>query len=77
MIALVSAAASDERRARPRTCSATTEKPASASPARAASPAALSASMWVWNAISSLTLMIFAISDERVWSHEVLALTPD
>jgi hypothetical protein len=44
-----------------RTSSATTAKPAPASPARAASTAALRARMLVWKAISSMTLMILAM----------------
>ena len=35
-----------------------------ASPARAASIAALSASIFVWNAISSMVLIIFLVSSE-------------
>ncbi len=57
----VSRAACAQRWARLRTSSATTAKPMPASPARAASTAAFSARMFVWNAISSITRMIFAI----------------
>ena len=55
----VSLAAWAERCARLRTSSATTAKPMPASPARAASTAALSARMLVWNAISSIVLMMW------------------
>ena len=57
----VSLAACAERCAKFRTSSATTANPIPASPARAASTAALSARMLVWKAISSITLMIFEI----------------
>jgi hypothetical protein len=60
-------AASAERIARLRTSSATTAKPLPASPARAASTAAFSASRLVWKAISSMTLMILAVSSELFW----------
>ena len=62
IIAAVLFAASAERWASERTSSATTANPLPASPARAASTAAFSASRLVWNAISSITLMILAIS---------------
>jgi len=55
----VSLAESVARSARLRTSSATTAKPAPASPARAASTAALRASRFVWKATSSMFLMIF------------------
>jgi len=61
----ISAAAPCEPSASLRTSSATTAKPAPASPARAASTAALSARMFVWNAISSIVLMIFAMLPEE------------
>ncbi len=57
-------AASADRIARLRTSSATTAKPLPASPARAASTAALRASRLVWKAISSMTLIILAVSSE-------------
>ena len=47
------------------TSSATTANPFPASPALAASTAAFSARMLVWNAMSSMVLMIFPISLER------------
>ena len=56
----VSFAACAERCARLRTSSATTANPIPASPARAASTAAFNARMLVWNAISSIALMVFA-----------------
>ena len=58
----VSRAAAAARWASERTSSATTAKPIPASPARAASTAALSARMLVWNAISSTVLMMRATS---------------
>src|ERR1035438_9003399 len=57
----VSWAAPAQRCDRFRTSSATTAKPIPASPARAASTAAFNARILVWNAISSITLMIFEI----------------
>ena len=57
----MSFAACDERCARLRTSDATTAKPRPASPARAASTAALSASRLVWRAISSITPMMSEI----------------
>ena len=50
--------------ARLRTSSATTAKPFPAVPALAASTAAFNASIFVWNAISSIVLIIFPISLE-------------
>ena len=58
---LMSLAACAERCARLRTSEATTAKPRPASPARAASTAALSASRLVWRAISSITPMMSEI----------------
>jgi len=55
-------AASAALMARFRTSPATTAKPAPASPALAASTAAFSARRLVWNAISSMVLMIFWVS---------------
>ena len=56
-----------ERCARDRTSSATTAKPAPASPARAASTAAFRARMLVWKAISSIVFTIFAmLADESL-----------
>ena len=57
----MSFAACEERCARLRTSDATTAKPRPASPARAASTAALSASRLVCRAISSITLMMSEI----------------
>ena len=59
--ALISLAASAERWASARTSEATTAKPRPASPARAASTPAFSASRLVWKAISSITPMIWLI----------------
>ena len=61
----MSLAACDERCARVRTSEATTAKPRPASPARAASTAALSASRLVWRAISSITPMMSEILREE------------
>ena len=58
--------ASADLLARSRTSSATTAKPLPALPALAASTAALRARMLVWNAISSMVLMIFPISPEEL-----------
>src|SRR5262245_55089717 len=62
---LMSFAACEERCARSRTSDATTAKPRPASPARAASTAALSASRLVCLAISSITPMMSAIRREE------------
>ncbi len=59
--ALISFAACALRLARLRTSPATTAKPRPCSPARAASTAAFSARMFVWNAMPSITLMMSAI----------------
>ncbi len=58
---LTSLAASADRPAKLRTSLATTAKPRPCSPARAASTAAFSARMSVWNAMPSMTLMMSAI----------------
>ena len=58
---LISFAAAALRWARLRTSAATTAKPRPCSPARAASTAAFSARMLVWNAMPSITLMMSAI----------------
>ena len=58
MSAAISLAAVALRCARLRTSLATTAKPRPSSPARAASTAAFSARMFVWNAIESMTPMI-------------------
>src|SRR6185369_2431091 len=58
MSALISLAAVAERCASERTSAATTAKPRPCSAARAASTAALSARMLVWNAIASMTEMM-------------------
>src|SRR5882757_2471086 len=74
MRSLMSFAACDERCARLRTSDATTAKPRPASPARAASTAALSASRLVCRAISSITLMMSEILREDS-SIRAIALT--
>ncbi len=61
---LLSSAASELLSASVRTSSATTAKPFPASPARAASTAAFKARILVWNAISSISLITFAIFRE-------------
>ncbi len=61
----ISWVACTERSASRRTSSATTAKPLPASPARAASMAALRASRLVWSAIPSITLTILPISSDR------------
>ncbi len=71
--ALMSLAASAERCARPRTSEATTAKPRPASPARAASTPALSASRLVWKAISSITPMIWLICCAERWISPIAA----
>ena len=65
MSPLISRADSDARCASPRTSDATTAKPRPASPARAASTPAFSASRFVWNAISSMTVMM-----RLIWSED-------
>ena len=64
-VVLISLAASALRCARLRTSAATTAKPRPCSPARAASTAAFSARMLVWNAMPSMTPMMSAIFLER------------
>ena len=59
---LVALAASSDLVARLRTSSATTAKPLPAEPARAASTAAFSARILVWNAMFSMVAMILPIS---------------
>ncbi len=57
------------------TSSATTANPLPAEPARAASTAAFSARIFVWKAISSITLMIFEISfDAKLISSIALSI---
>ena len=62
---LISFAESDARAASRRTSEATTAKPRPASPARAASTPAFSASRLVWKAMSSITSMMRVI-----WTEE-------
>ncbi len=63
---LVALAASSDLEARSRTSSATTAKPLPAEPARAASTAAFSARILVWNAMFSMEAMILEISWEEL-----------
>ncbi len=76
MSALISLAALAERCASSRTSWATTAKPLPASPARAASTPAFSASRLVWKAISSMTPMMLLISREdfSIWPMASTAL---
>ena len=78
---LISLAAAAERCARLRTSDATTAKPRPCSPARAASTAAFSARMLVWNAMPSITLMMSAIffgagADQRHRLHHFVHRLP-
>ncbi|MDT4867485.1 hypothetical protein FQZ97_1023990 [compost metagenome] len=74
---LISLAAPSVRCARLRTSSATTAKPRPCSPARAASTAALSARMLVWNEMLSITWMISPMRlDERLISSMVETTAP-
>jgi len=73
--ALISLAASAERCARLRTSPATTAKPRPCSPARAASTAALSARMLVWNAMPSITPMMSAIFLELLLMSSIVDTT--
>ncbi len=56
-----------------RTSSATTANPLPCSPARAASMAAFSARRFVWSAMSSITVTISPISDERMPSPSMVS----
>ena len=71
---MICRAASTERWASARTSVATTAKPRPASPARAASTPAFSASRLVWKAISSITPMIWLICRDEA-SIALIALT--
>ena len=73
---LMPAAALAERWARARTSCATTAKPLPASPARAASTLALSASRLIWKAISSIVPMISTIlrADSSIRAMAAIAL---
>lgn len=75
MRSAVSRAASALRRASERTSSATTENPTPASPARAASTAALSANKFVWKAISSMVPRIRATSPLRSSINRIVAVS--
>ncbi len=74
---LISFAAFAERCAKARTSDATTAKPRPASPARAASTPAFNASRLVWNAMSSITPMIWPIcrADVSIRSSPCTALS--
>ena len=74
----ISCVACTDRSARRRTSSATTAKPLPASPARAASIVALSASRFVWSAIPSMTLTILPTSCDRslIDRNEVCSFSP-
>ena len=74
---LMSLAASDERWARSRTSEATTANPLPASPARAASTAAFSASRLVWNEIASITLVISLIFDALASISRITPIVSD
>ena len=60
--------------ARLRTSSATTANPFPAAPARAASTAALRERIFVWNAISSMVLMILLISFEQLLMSDMASI---
>ena len=66
--------ASADLLARLRTSSATTANPFPALPARAASTAAFRARIFVWNAISSIVLIIFPISLEELLISSIAAI---
>ncbi|MNV57563.1 hypothetical protein D3C71_1499020 [compost metagenome] len=73
----ISRAAWAERWASPRTSVATTAKPRPCSPARAASTAALSARILVWNAMESMTPVMSAMRAEpSLISRMVLTTWP-
>ena len=72
---LIWRAASALRCASVRTSLATTAKPRPCSPARAASTAALSARMFVWNAIPSITRMMSAILRELSLMPRIVSTT--
>ncbi|KOQ39653.1 hypothetical protein ABW39_25215, partial [Achromobacter xylosoxidans] len=71
---MISLAALALRCASERTSPATTAKPLPCSPARAASTAAFSASMLVWNAIPSMTPTISSIRPES-WAISRIVAT--
>jgi hypothetical protein len=73
--ALISFAAAAERCARLRTSPATTANPRPCSPARAASTAAFSARMFVWNAMPSMTEMMSTILRDDSWISCIVATT--
>ncbi len=77
MSCLISRAAVAERPAKLRTSLATTAKPRPCSPARAASTAALSAKMLVWNAMPSITPMMSAILRDDVLIASMVCTTCD
>ncbi len=75
MSALISRAALAERCASERTSLATTAKPRPCSPARAASTAAFSARMLVWNAMPSITPMMSVILRELALISSIVLTT--
>ncbi len=75
MSVLISLAAPDERWASVRTSLATTAKPRPCSPARAASTAAFSARMLVWNAMPSMMPTMSAIFVELSWIESMFCTT--
>ena len=74
---LISIAASAERLARLRTSAATTAKPRPCSPARAASTAAFSARILVWNAMPSITAMMSTMRRDEALMASMLSTTCD
>ncbi|CAB3744708.1 hypothetical protein LMG1231_06127 [Achromobacter denitrificans] len=77
MSCLISLAAAALRCASVRTSLATTAKPLPCSPARAASTAALSARMLVWNAMPSITPTMSAMRDELPEMARMVSTTLD
>ena len=75
MSVLISLAALALRCARLRTSPATTAKPRPCSPARAASTAALSARILVWNAMPSIVPMISLILLDDLWMSCIVLTT--
>ena len=72
----ISLAADKVRCDRLRTSVATTAKPRPCSPARAASTAAFSARMLVWNAMESISCVISLMRPDAVWICFMVLATP-